>query len=49
MFTLWAREFKDNKMIKNMTIRDDRKETRTHKIFDAIDKICYEFDLSKPI
>ena len=49
MFTLWAREFKNNKMIKNMTIRDDRKETRTHKIFDAIDKICYEFDLSKPI
>ena len=49
MFTLWAREFKDNKMIKNMTIRDARKETRTHKIFDAIDNICYEFDLSKPI
>ena len=24
-------------------------DTRTHKIFNALDAICYEFDLSKPI
>ena len=24
-------------------------DTRTHKIFHALDAICYEFDLSKPI
>ena len=26
-----------------------RKDARTHKIFRALDEICYEFDLSKPI
>lgn len=49
MFRIWAREFKDNKMIKDITIRDDSKDTRTHKVFNAIEKICYEFDLSQPI
>lgn len=36
-------------MLRDITIEDDREETRTHKIFQALDKICYEFDLSKPI
>ncbi len=49
MFRLWAKEFKDNRMLRDITIEDDREETRTHKIFQALDKICYEFDLSKPI
>ncbi len=30
-------------------ICDDSDETRTHKIFNALEEICYEFDLSKPI
>lgn len=49
MFRIWAREFKSNRMLKDITICDDSKETRTHKVFNAIEKICYEFDLSKPI
>lgn len=49
MFRLWAKELKDNRMLKDITIEDDREETRTHKIFQALDKVCYEFDLSKPI
>lgn len=49
MFRLWAKEFKENRMLRDITIEDDREETRTHKIFQALDKICYEFDLSKPI
>ncbi len=49
MFRLWAREFKDNHMLRDTTIINDLEDTRTHKIFDAIDKVCYEFDLSKPI
>lgn len=28
---------------------DDTADTRTHKIFRAIDEVCYEFDLGKPI
>ena len=46
MFRLWGKEFKDNRMIKDITICDDSDDTRTHKIFNALDEICYEFDLS---
>ncbi len=46
---IWAREFKDNRMLKDLTVEDYSEETRTHKIFSSIEKICVEFDLSKPI
>lgn len=49
MFRIWAREFKDGHVLRDTVVCDDRKESRTHKVFDAIDKICMEFDLSKPI
>jgi hypothetical protein len=49
MFRLWGRIFKDNHMIKDLVVGDDSNETRTHKVFNAIEKICYEFDLGKPI
>lgn len=49
MFRLWGKEFKDNRMIRDTVICDDSDDTRTHKIFHALDAICYEFDLSKPI
>ena len=49
MFRLWGKEFKDNKMLKDTVIEDTSDDTRTHKIFHALDEICYEFDLSKPI
>ena len=49
MFRLWGKEFKDNRMLCDTVICDETDDTRTHKIFHALDKICYEFDLSKPI
>ena len=49
MFRLWGKEFKDNRMVRDTVICDDTDDTRTHKIFNALDAICYEFDLSKPI
>ena len=49
MFRLWAKEFKDNRMIRDMVVEDKSAETRTHKVFHAVDQICYHFDLSKPI
>lgn len=49
MFRLWGKVFKDNHMIKDYVVCNDSDDTRTHKIFDALDAICYEFDLSKPI
>ncbi|MDE7477880.1 MAG: hypothetical protein K2M91_08010 [Lachnospiraceae bacterium] len=50
MFRLWARTFKDNHMIQDTVICDDRSdETRTHKVFDALEAVCLQFDLGKPI
>ena len=45
MFRLWGKEFKDNRMLCDTVICDETDDTRTHKIFHALDKICYEFDL----
>ena len=49
MFRLWAKIFKDNRMLKDTVICDDSDDTRTHKVFHALDEICYQFDLGKPI
>ncbi|MFR2994522.1 MAG: hypothetical protein ACLVBU_08165 [Hominisplanchenecus sp.] len=49
MFRLWGKIFKDNHMLRDTVIEDDRNDTRTHKIFDSLDQICYDFDLGKPI
>lgn len=49
MFRLWARTFKDNHMLQDTCITDEREDTRTHKVFRALDEVCYHFDLGKPI
>jgi hypothetical protein len=36
-------------MLQDITISDDSADTRTHKVFRALEKICYEFDLAQPI
>lgn len=46
---IWFKLFTDNHLIKDFTFEDDSDETRTHKVFNAIDEVCYKFDLSKPI
>ncbi len=49
MFRLWARTFKDNHMLQDTCIADGNADTRTHKVFRALDEVCYQFDLSRPI
>ena len=50
MFRLWAKIWKDNHLVKDTVVENDDMElNRTRKIFAAIDAVCYEFDLSKPI
>ncbi|MBQ7564771.1 MAG: hypothetical protein IJT16_12370 [Lachnospiraceae bacterium] len=49
MFRLWAREIKNNKTVRDLTVTDDRQETRTHKINAALEAIGREFDLAVPI
>ena len=49
MFRVWGKRFKDNRMLKDLTVCDDSQDTRTHKVLHALDEMCYAFDLSKPI
>ncbi|MCI8327028.1 MAG: hypothetical protein HFI37_04545 [Lachnospiraceae bacterium] len=46
---IWFKLIKDNRILKDTSITDESNDTRTHKIFHALDEICYTFDLSKPI
>lgn len=49
MFRLWGKIWKDNHLLNDVTIADNSKETRTHKVFHALDEICLALDLGKPI
>jgi hypothetical protein len=50
MFRLWAKIYKENRMLSDMVVcNNDQSLNRTKKIFNAIDEICYNYDLSKPI
>jgi len=50
MFRLWAKVFKENRMIKDMVVcNDDASLRRTQKVFLAVEEICHAYDLPKPI
>ncbi len=49
MFKLWAKTFKNTHMLKDAVIEDASADTRTHKVFHALEKACTEFDLGTPI
>lgn len=47
---IWFKIFKNNRLLRDIVIHNDASDlTRTKKIFAAIEQICYDFDLSKPI
>jgi hypothetical protein len=49
MFRLWGKIYADNHLMKDVVIEDPSADTRTHKIFRALDEICSRFDLGKPL
>ena len=50
MFRVWGKIFKENHLIKDITIENPAADmSRTSKVYQALDDICYEFDLEKPI
>ena len=50
MFRIWGKLFKDNHMMRDTVIEIyDPEMSRTKKVYKALDDICYEFDLSRPI
>jgi hypothetical protein len=46
---IWAKLIKDNRILKDMVVEDQGDDTRTHKVFNAIDAVSHNFDLSRPI
>ena len=46
---IWARQFKNTHMLCDLVIEDYSNETRTHKVFHAITKICEKMDLAEPV
>lgn len=49
MFRLWGKIYKSNKLTDSLTVEDGSDETRTHKVFSALNTICLHFDLSRPL
>ena len=46
---IWFKMFADARLVKSETVEDFSEESRIHKIFAAVEKVCYSFDLGKPI
>lgn len=46
---IWFKMFENTHLLRDMTVTNETDETRTHKIFQAMDEVCYAFDLGKPI
>lgn len=50
MFRMWGKIIKDNRMLRDTVINiSDYSISRTAMVFQALEEICYEFDLGKPI
>ena len=50
MFRVWGKLFKNNRMLKDITIENPAMDmNRTSKVYAALDEICYQFELSVPI
>lgn len=46
---IWFKEYRDTHLLKDMVVEDYSTLNRTKKIFEAIHKMSYEFDLAEPI
>jgi hypothetical protein len=46
---IWFKIWQDNHLLSDETIEDNTTETRTHKIFHAMEEACGRFDLAVPI
>lgn len=46
---LWGKIWKNNHLLKDKVICNDTDDTRTHKILQSLEELCYDWDLSKPI
>ena len=47
---IWGKLMKDNHLIKDMVVENyDNTLNRTGKVYQALEEMCYAFDLANPI
>lgn len=46
---IWFKMMRENRLVRDRMVVDESGETRTHKVFAALEEVCYAFDLEKPI
>ena len=46
---MWGKLWKNNHMLRDTVVTIDDDDTRTHKVFKALDEICLQFDLERSI
>ena len=46
---IWIKEILDNRLVKDIVITNEENDTRTHKVFKALEEACNAFDLGQPI
>lgn len=50
MFRLWGKVIKDNRLLQDAVIENgDYSMSRTERVLDALDQLCYRFDLGHPV
>ncbi|MCR5387897.1 MAG: hypothetical protein K6E56_01480, partial [Lachnospiraceae bacterium] len=46
---IWFRMIRDTHLINDFVYENTEKDTRTHKVFKAVDEMCLKFDLQHPV
>ena len=47
---IWCKLFEKNQMLKDTVMENhDMSMSRTAKVYDCLERACYEFDLEKPM
>lgn len=50
MFRVWGKIIKKNHLVRDMVVEIENYDiSRTQKVYQALETMCYEFDLPKPI
>ncbi len=45
---IWFKMYTGSKLLKDLTVEDLSQDTRTHKILNALESACRDWDLEKP-
>ena len=46
---IWFRQFKENRMLRDVTVSDHEDDTRTHKVVRSLEHACADMDLPVPV